>query len=63
MLKHLTKVYTQLCQIYSQGSEQFTRVAAKNPMTGKLEEKKVNWFNTVLVMYDGAAIILRLTFL
>ena len=37
---------TQLTQIYSNGSEQHTRVAAKNPMTGKLEEKKVTWFKS-----------------
>lgn len=37
---------TQVKQIYSDGSTQQTLVAAKNPMTGKLEEKKVTWFKS-----------------
>jgi HSP20 family molecular chaperone IbpA len=37
---------TQVKQIYSDGSVQQTLVAAKNPMTGNLEEKKVTWFKS-----------------
>lgn len=36
----------QVEQIYSQGSKQETRVAALNPLTGKLEEKNVVWFKS-----------------
>ena len=36
----------QVEQIYSQGSKQETRVAALNPLTGKLEEKNVFWFKS-----------------
>lgn len=36
----------QVKQIYSDGSTQHTLVAAKNPLTGKLEEKKVTWFKS-----------------
>ena len=37
---------TQVRQIYQSGNEQQTKVAAKNPLTGKLEEKQVNWFKS-----------------
>jgi 50S ribosome-binding GTPase len=37
---------TQVKQIYADGSTQTTLVAATNPMTGKLEEKKVTWFKS-----------------
>ena len=36
----------QVEQIYAQGSKQETRVAALNPLTGKLEEKNVVWFKS-----------------
>lgn len=44
ILEHLWQ--TQVQQIYTEGSEQFTLVAAKNPLTDKLEEKKVKWFKS-----------------
>ena len=37
---------TQVTQIYGQGLEKITRVAAINPQTSKLEEKNVTWFKT-----------------
>ena len=36
----------QVEKIYCQGSKQKTRVAAVNPLTGKLEEKSVVWFKS-----------------
>lgn len=44
ILSHIWE--TQVKQIYSNGSEQFTKVAARNPLTGKLEEKTVSWFKS-----------------
>ena len=44
ILSHIWE--TQVKQIYSQGHEQFTKVAARNPLTGKLEEKTVSWFKS-----------------
>ena len=37
---------TQVKQIYQAGHEQKTKVAARNPLTGALEEKQVNWFKS-----------------
>jgi hypothetical protein len=37
---------TQVTNIYSGGVQMKTKVAAMNPVTGKLEEKQVAWFKT-----------------
>jgi len=44
ILDHIWNV--QVRDIYSEGSIQSTLVAAKNPINGKLEERKVNWFKS-----------------
>jgi hypothetical protein len=44
ILSHIWE--TQVRQIYSMGNEQTTKVAARNPLTGKLEEKTVSWFKS-----------------
>lgn len=44
ILEHIWE--TQVKQIYSDGLTQQTLVAAKNPLNGRLEEKKVTWFKS-----------------
>jgi len=44
ILQHIWQ--NQVMAIYPEGSEQSTLVAAKNPLTGKLEEKQVRWFKS-----------------